>query len=182
MKKVSIIFLILFITTSLLAKEKYTFFGIEMGKPLKNEKILTGEFDFWWEVFKPLKENATFNKYLLIRGMISKSVYGIQITGPMESWDKCIFNKVEYWDDIFIKKYPFIKKELLVNNDTAYGHTLFFKDKLNIVTKCLSLNSYILYIQITVDEEKKLQEDDEYFKKIRKEELSKNDLTGFDEN
>ena len=65
MKKVSIIFLILFMSTSLLAKEKYTFFDIEMGKPLKNEKILTGEFDFWWEVFKPLKENATFNKYLL---------------------------------------------------------------------------------------------------------------------
>jgi len=182
MKYFLLFILIILTNTPLIAKEKYTFFDIEMGKPLKNEKILTGEFDFWWEVFKPLKENVTFNKYLLIRGMISKSVYGIQITGPMESWDKCLVSKVEFWDDFFIKNYPFIKKELLMNNNTVYGHKLFFKDKLNIVTKCLSLNNYKLNIQITLDEDKKLQEDDEFFKQKRKEELNKNDTTGFEVN
>ena len=113
MKKVSIIFLILFMSTSLLAKEKYTFFGIEMGKPLKNEKILTGEYDLFMEVFNPIKKNKTFDKYLLLRGRITKSVYKIQITGPIENRDKCIFNKTEFWDKFFMKNYPFIKKDII---------------------------------------------------------------------
>lgn len=72
----------LFITTSLHANDKFIFFDIELGKPLKSEKILTGENDLFWEVFNPKKKNSTFDYYLLQRGAITKAVYGIQLTGP----------------------------------------------------------------------------------------------------
>lgn len=172
----------LFITTSSHANEEYIFFDIKLGKPLKSEKILTGENDLFWEVFKPIKKNSTFDHYLLQRGPMTKKVYGIQLTGPQESFEKCIINKREFWDPYFEKKYPVLKKELIANTESQYGHKFTFENDLQIETKCLFF-SYLkdLYISIYYNMSQKLKEDDEYFKKIRKEELTKNDLTGFDE-
>lgn len=173
----------LFITTSLYANEDYIFFDIELGKPLKSEKILTGESDLFWEVFKPIKKNSTFDYYLLQRGPITKAVYGIQITGPQESFEKCIINKREFWDPYFKNKYLVIKKELIANTDSRYSHKFTFENDLEIVTQCLFLsNLKDLYISIYYNMDQKIKEDDEYFKKLRKKELSKNDLTGFNEN
>lgn len=184
-KMIKILFLIffLFITTSLHANEEYIFFDIELGKPLKSEKILTGENDLFWEVFKPIKKNSTFDYYLLTRGPITKAVYGIQLTGPQESFGKCIVNKREFWDPYFEKKYPVLKKELIANTETQYSHKFTFENDLEIVTQCLFLsNLKDLYISIYYNMDQKIKEDDEYFKKLRKKELSKNDLTGFNEN
>lgn len=172
----------LFITTSLHADNKFIFFDIELGKPLKSEKILTGENDLFWEVFNPIKKNSTFDYYLLQRGAITKAVYGIQLTGPQKSFDKCIINKTEFWDPYFEKKYPVLKKELIANTVSQYGHKFTFENDLEIETKCLFLTDLKeLYISIYYNIDQKIKEDDEYFKKIRKEELNKNDLTGFDE-
>ena len=63
------------------------FFDIELGEPL-TRKNLTGENDLFWEVFKPIKKNSTFDHYLLQRGPMTKKVYGIQLTGPQESFEK----------------------------------------------------------------------------------------------
>ena len=66
-------FLILtFSSISVKAEKNYIFFDIELGVPLKNEDILTGEYDFFWEVFKPTKINKTFNKYLFLIYVFNK--------------------------------------------------------------------------------------------------------------
>ena len=173
----------LFITTSLYANEDYIFFDIELSKPLKSEKILTGESDLFWEVFNPINKNRTFDNYLLKRGPITKTVYGIQVTGPQESFEKCIINKREFWDPYFENKYLVIKKELIANTESRHSHKFTFENDLQIATQCLFF-SYLkdLYITIHHNVDEMIKENDEYFKKLRKKELSKNDLTGFDEN
>tara|TARA_B100000575_G_C23081542_1_gene623132 strand:- start:742 stop:1239 length:498 start_codon:yes stop_codon:yes gene_type:complete len=163
------------------AEKNYTFFDIELGVPLKNEDILTGEYDIFWEVFKPTKINKTFNKYLLLRGLKSKTVYGILVTGKQESFSRCIKNKNDFWENFFIKKFPFVKKNLLNNTNSEYSHELEFKNKLIITIKCLDFeNEEKLYIEILYDRESKIKEDNEYYNELSEERLNKdNDTTGF---
>jgi len=175
--------LILFLSNNLVAKENYSFFDVEMGVPLKNEKILTGEFFWAMEVFEPIKKNKTFDRYLLLRGQMTKSVYEFEVSGPIQSFNKCIVNKREFWDVYFMKNYPFIKKDIITNTYSEYGHKLFFDNSLNIQTTCIFAENFKKFIiNISYQYEKRFEEDEDFFKQKREEELKKNDITGFEVN
>lgn len=126
-------------TTSLLAKEKYTFFGITLNEKLPDTINLTGETDFGRPLFVPEKINKRFEKYFVELFPISQKVMGIWAGSNFDSMifpslSKCIESR-NYYADYFKKKYQIENVEEIKNN--VFNPIILTKqDGLDITIQC----------------------------------------------
>ena len=132
-------YIILLFSTSLIAKEKYTFFGVTLNSTLPDSINLTGESDFGRPYFEPKEKNKNFEKYFVELFPISKKVHAVWAGSNFDSviypsLAKCIESR-DYYADFFKKKYQINNIEKIKNN--VFNPIILTKeDGLKIVIDC----------------------------------------------
>ena len=132
-------YIIILVATPLVAKEKYTFFGITLNEQLPNTINLTGETDLGRPLFKPKEKNERFEKYFVTLFPISKKVLGIYAGSNFDSMifpnlNECIKSR-NFYADYFKQKYQ-IKNIKEQENNLFNAIILTKEDGLNIIIEC----------------------------------------------
>ncbi len=172
-------YIIILFSTSLIAKENYTFFGVTLNSTLPDTINLTGELDFGRPLFEPEEKNERFEKYFVTLFPISKKVLAIEAGSNFDSiifpsLSKCIESR-NYYADYFKKKYQ-IKNTEEIKNNVFNPIILKKEDGLNITIGCPGKGKWMA---MSFQDTSLYDEYQEEIKQIENQTLEKdNDTTG----